>query len=235
MTPQSDALICIGGLACVLTERALAVESFDCGLDHCEPSAIGSLELCTSRPLRTLNPLRELRDESTGHGTSIAKALSIAKDNCHARYVLFRVCLEAGQGFVTVTETTDPDARPNLLFKLDRSKIFGVGFLAVQAFLKKLPGYKSTGNAVEGLAFFKNYSEVSDEHLHWRDIILSRMPKTLIGQPKLVKMSDDSDVQCQNYEPTTAGLIKSYVERYSKEAVLELLELWKEQRPMFYD
>ncbi|KAI1700577.1 peptidase family m49 domain-containing protein [Ditylenchus destructor] len=140
--------------------------------------------------------------------------------HCYARYVLFRVCLEAGQGFIT----------------LDRSKIMDVGFPSMQEFLKKLQGYKSTGNATDGLAFFKHWGEVSDEHLHWRDIVVKRRkPRNLFVQTKLVKNSDGSEVHCEDYEPSTAGLIQSFVERHPKEAAQELLELWKEQRSMFYD
>ncbi|KAI1698765.1 peptidase family m49 domain-containing protein [Ditylenchus destructor] len=156
--------------------------------------------------------------------------------HCYARYVLFRVCLEAGQGFVTVTETTGHDGQPNLHFKLDRSKIMDVGFPAMEEFLKKLQGDKSTGNAADGQAFFKHWGEVSDEHLRWRDIVVKRRkPRNLFVQTKLVKSSDGSEVHCEDYEASTAGLIQSFVERHPKEAIQELLELWKEQRSMFYD
>lgn len=58
--------------------------------------------------------------------------------HCYARYVLLRVCLEAGEGFVEIEETTGDDGKPDLLFKLDRSKIDSVGKPAVFEFLKKL-------------------------------------------------------------------------------------------------
>ena len=61
-----------------------------------------------------------------------------SKAHCYARYVLLRVALEAGEGFVTIEELTGDDGKPDLRFVLDRKKIDNVGKPAVNAFLGKL-------------------------------------------------------------------------------------------------
>lgn len=52
-----------------------------------------------------------------------------------ARFVILRVLLEAGEGLVTLSETTGADSQPDALIALDRSKIHTVGKSAIQKFL----------------------------------------------------------------------------------------------------
>lgn len=60
------------------------------------------------------------------------------QSHCHARFVLLRVALEAGQGFVKIVEVEGADGKPDLLFSLDRTKIDSVGAPAVRDFVKLL-------------------------------------------------------------------------------------------------
>ncbi|KJH51171.1 hypothetical protein DICVIV_02631, partial [Dictyocaulus viviparus] len=103
--------------------------------------------------------------------------------HCYARYVLTKVCLEAGQGFVTITECKGNDGNPDLEFKLDRTKIDSVGRPAVNKFLAKLQAYKSTGNVEEGTKMFEHYGEVTEVEIRWRDICVARRkPRRLFVQ-----------------------------------------------------
>ncbi len=53
-------------------------------------------------------------------------------------YVTLRVLIEAGNGLITIEETTGSDGKPDLVFKLDYSKIDSVGRPALASFLQKL-------------------------------------------------------------------------------------------------
>jgi len=46
--------------------------------------------------------------------------------------------MEAGDDFVTVTETVGDDGQPNLSLKMDRTKLLSVGHSAIKKFLQKL-------------------------------------------------------------------------------------------------
>ena len=73
-----------------------------------------------------------------------------------ARYVILRVLLEAGEGLVTITKLTNQeDGKPDLIIRLDRSKINTVGKEAIGKFLKKLQVssiYRSITNLVAFIA-----------------------------------------------------------------------------------
>lgn len=105
--------------------------------------------------------------------------------HAQARYVLLRVCLEAGENFVNVVET---EKGKNLRMTIDRTKICTVGKTAVRNFLMKLQIYKSIGDVESAKEMYDRYSEVPDNGMYpwalWRDIILSRKePRKIFVQP----------------------------------------------------
>uniref|UniRef100_A0A7E4WD76 Dipeptidyl peptidase 3 n=1 Tax=Panagrellus redivivus TaxID=6233 RepID=A0A7E4WD76_PANRE len=152
--------------------------------------------------------------------------------HCFARYVLLRVVQAAGQGFVTIEETTGADGQPDLKFSLDRSKIDSVGKPAIESFLKLLQAYKSTGDAAGGTKMFNEWGAVGEEQIRWRNVVVARRkPRRVFVQPNTTVEGDS--IKLKTYPSSFAGVINSFVERHSQESVLELLNVWEKDAKIF--
>lgn len=153
--------------------------------------------------------------------------------HCFARFTLLRVCLEAGNDFVTITQTVGEDGKPDLLFKLDKLKIDSVGKPAVGAFLRKLQAYKSTGNFVEGSEYFNTIGAVNEEHIKWRKILIDRrQPRRLLVQHN-TELREDGGVDLKTYPESLEGIIRSFCDRYTVEDVKHLQDIWIRDRHLF--
>lgn len=157
------------------------------------------------------------------------------QSHSQARYVILRVCLEAGEDFVKITET---EPGKNLLLTLDRSKIKTVGKKAIGDFLTKLQVYKSTGDVKSAQDMFNKYSEVSDDGVYpwatWRSIILAhKQPRKIMVQHN-TKLNG-STVDLLKYPATPEGFVQSWSERFPSSKVDSLLQtLWKKDAKNFY-
>ncbi|KAK7086654.1 bifunctional diacylglycerol diphosphate phosphatase/phosphatidate phosphatase, partial [Halocaridina rubra] len=135
-----------------------------------------------------------------------------------ARYVILRVALEAGQGLVTITETTGEDGLPDLLLTLNREKIHDVGHKAMGEFLKKLQVYRSMGDSDAGRAMFEKYSEVPESGEYpfakWHEIVVrKRRPRMILAMPNTRIVGDD--VELVSYPEMIDCVTKSWVDRFT--------------------
>ena len=88
--------------------------------------------------------------------------------HCWARYVIFRVMLEAPNNFLTIEFTED-----SFILHMDYSQLATTGFQAVSEFLTKLHVFKATADIERGTQLFDQYSIVDDLSLRVRNIIVA--------------------------------------------------------------
>lgn len=134
----------------------------------------------------------------------------------NARYVILRVLLEAGGGLVELRRTVGADGEADVEAFLDRGKILRVGKPAVAAFLKKLQVYKSLGDLAGGSGMFGAYSDVVEEMLDLRGVVMARKePRKLLVQPHMHEA--DGGVALRQFDQTPTGMIESFVARFPAE------------------
>ncbi|KAF8365301.1 dpt-1 [Pristionchus pacificus] len=215
--------------------------------EECRAEAVGYVLCCDADILRIfghdgefgqlikyVNWLSEIRAGLLALEFYNADQQKWGQAHCWARYVLTKVVLEAGQGFVTIAETKDSEGGDDLSFKLDKTKIDTVGMPAVKEFLKKLQGYKSTADVKGATALFHKYGSVGPTELKWRDIcIAKRKPRRIFVQPNTKLTADGQNVDLIVYPETTEGIISSFVDRYSSESICDLEKLWKADQKYF--
>ncbi|XGW21770.1 hypothetical protein V3C99_004603 [Haemonchus contortus] len=148
--------------------------------------------------------------------------------HCYARFVLTKVCLEAGQDFVTITDCVGDDGKPDLKFKLDRKKIDSVGRPAVTEFLRKLQAYKSTADLEGGTKLFESYGKITERELRWRDICIARRKPRRIFVQANTKINDKGEVDLISYDSTATGVIQSFIDRYDATAIDDLEKCWNQ-------
>lgn len=134
-----------------------------------------------------------------------------------ARFVILRVMLEAGGGLVALKRVVAADGRADVLIELDRAKVDTVGRKAVGDFLMKLQVYKSFGDAVGGTAMYTSYSDVPDDFLELRAIVMERKrPRQMFVQPH-TRLQPDGSVELANFAADAKGMIESFVARFGLE------------------
>lgn len=113
------------------------------------------------------------------------------QSHSQAAFVMLLVMLEAGEEFVRVEELVGCDGKPDLLIKVDRTKLDTIGRKSMSDFLLKLQVFKSTGDIKAARQMFDKYSAVNDDGeypwLRWRDIVLDKKkPRKIMLQSNLI-------------------------------------------------
>lgn len=213
--------------------------------EECRAEAVGYVLCCdkdileifgytgeVAQDVKYVNWLSEIRAGLLALEFYQAEQKKWGQAHCYARYVLTKVVLEAGQGFVKIEETKGEDGKPDLHFKLDRNLIDSVGRPAVTAFLAKLQAYKSTGDFEGGKKLFESYGVVGETELHWRDVCIARRkPRRIFVQGNT--MESNGEVSLISYPSDASGVIKSFVERFDNETLEDLHACWSNDRKWF--
>lgn len=127
-----------------------------------------------------------------------------------ARYGLLRCFLNAGDGFARVEQGPGPD--PSLKIILDREKLTSSGRPALGDLIHKLQLFRSTKDVERGTKALEELTEVDDQALEWRAIVLAKSKERPIFLQANTIIEDD-DVVLKEYPTTVEGLIQSWVDR----------------------
>uniref|UniRef100_A0A8C7W6P8 Dipeptidyl peptidase 3 n=1 Tax=Oncorhynchus mykiss TaxID=8022 RepID=A0A8C7W6P8_ONCMY len=227
--------------------------TISCSYEECRAECVG-LYLCLNKHVLSIfghegedaeevvyvNWLNMVRAGLLGLEFYTSESKSWRQAHMQARFVILRVLLEAGEGLVTLKESTGKDGRPDALITLDRSKIHTVGKGAIERFLCKLQVLKSTADVEGGRALYEGYSAVSDGGSHnflcLRETVLQRKEARKMFVQANTRVKGDS-VELVEYQGSAAGLICSFTERFAddaEEVEAHLLELNKRDAPCWF-
>lgn len=126
--------------------------------------------------------------------------------------------LEVGEDFLKIEKKGDNDI--SVVF--NKEQVFTKGQEAIGKFLLKLNTFKATADFDRAKEMFSNYSQVSDEFLEIRKIVINnKKPRRLEVQGHLKE--ENGEIQYEAFSEDFSGIIKSYFTRYP-EFDLDMLE-----------
>lgn len=130
----------------------------------------------------------------------------------HSRghFAMFRVLLDAGDGFLSVHHETTTD---KLTIHVDRSKVLTHGKPAIGRLLLRLHIYRCTADVVACREYFEDLTRVEGRFVEWRKIVLAnKRPRQILVQANTF-LDEDGKVNLKEYEPSAEGMIQSWAER----------------------
>lgn len=126
-----------------------------------------------------------------------------------ARFGIFKALHRAGVVTLKYTKEDFDD----LEIVVDELKLSTTAVEALSDFLHNLHVYKTTANVKEGIAFYNDITEVTEEYAKFRDIVLSKkLPRKQLIQANTV-LNEDGSVDVREYEESEVGMIQSFVDR----------------------
>ena len=152
--------------------------------------------------------------------------------HCKGRFVILKVLLEAGKGFVDVRKSKKEDGKDWLSISLDRKKIFDVGFVALKNFLTRMMVYKSTADLDNATKMFEGYAAVDDHFLEVRRIVVENKQPRRVELQGHLGWDGKNEVKYESFEENFEGIIQSYMRRYPH-FDQEMWDLWREYREYF--
>ena len=138
-----------------------------------------------------------------------------------ARFAILRCMLEAGNGFVEVQK----NEKGETFLSMDRSKIGSVGVKAIGNFLQRVQVYKATADFDAAKAMYDTYTTVDEQFQELRaEVIARRKPRKIFVQPNLLMSEATGAVTLEEYDPSPRGVIESFVARYLKSEVEDVIQ-----------
>lgn len=126
-----------------------------------------------------------------------------------ARFGIFKSLHRAG---VVSLKHTSEDF-DDLELVTDESKLDTAAVDALRDFLHSLHVYKTTANVKEGLAFYNDITDVSDDYAKYRDAVLrKKLPRKQLIQANTV-LDNEGNVDVVEYDESEVGMIQSFADR----------------------
>eukprot|EP01062_Namystynia_karyoxenos_P031732 TRINITY_DN2350_c0_g1_i1.p2 TRINITY_DN2350_c0_g1~~TRINITY_DN2350_c0_g1_i1.p2 ORF type:complete len:853 (+),score=326.41 TRINITY_DN2350_c0_g1_i1:112-2559(+) len=131
----------------------------------------------------------------------------------HGRFVILRVMVDAGQGFVRVEQVKGQKGK-DLRIHMDRSKILSVGVPAIGKFLRQMQAYKSTANVTAMREWWNKWSEVNDEWQKCRDIVMMHIKPRGAYVQCHTYLNHLGKAQLRTYPKSLEGMVRSFRDRF---------------------
>lgn len=126
-----------------------------------------------------------------------------------ARFGIFKCLHRAGVVTLTHSENTFED----LEIVVDQSKLDKEAVEALSSFLLSLHVFKTTANVKEGLDYYNEITEVTEDYARLRDTVLDKkLPRKQLIQVN-TSLDVSGNVQIHEYEESEVGMIQSFAER----------------------
>lgn len=186
-----------------------------------------ALYLILSRPLEVL-PIFGIKDAQDQKDVKLIATLLMARagliglefwdpaskkwgqPHMQARFGIFKSLHRAG---VVSLKYDDKEKFDDLEIVVDESKLDNEAVKALSDFLHNLHVYKCTANVKEGLAFYGEITNVTEDYAKYREVVLEKkLPRKQLIQANTFVGSDGS-IEVREYEESEVGMIQSFVDR----------------------
>ena len=130
----------------------------------------------------------------------------------------------------TITFCKDADGKDSFVLGIKREQLRSHGFEKLSKFLGELHILKSIGDYESAEIFFNKFSQVDDEMLKVREIVVAnKQPRRMELQPNLLMQNEMPEYK--DYEESFSGIIQSYVDRFPAKEIKECWEQWSKDWP----
>lgn len=124
---------------------------------------------------------------------------------------MFRHLLRDSDGLYTIRHDRENN---RLTVLIDRFQVLQKGKPSLGRMLLRLHVYRCNADKDNCRKFYEDLSHVDDEALKWREVVISRKePPLVFCHANTFVEEEEEEVELREYEPTSRGVIQSWVER----------------------